>query len=62
MDDYMATLSEDFRRRFPSMRSLYGELSVDIHSATGAPELFDKAREQIVHHFDARRLFGLPRQ
>jgi hypothetical protein len=61
MDDYMTSLPDDFRKRFPSMRSLYGELSVDIHGAVGSPDLFDKARGQIVQHFDVRRMFGLPR-
>jgi hypothetical protein len=61
MDDYMATLPEDFSKRFPSMRSLYGELSADIHSATGSADLFERARGQIIQHFDARRMFGLPK-
>jgi hypothetical protein len=60
MDDYMATLPEDFRGRFPSMRALYSELSADIHGAKGSPKLFDRARTEIVQHFDARRMFGLP--
>jgi hypothetical protein len=53
------TLPDDLKTRFPSMRTLYGELSVDIHSAIGSPELFEKARAQIVQHFDVRRMFGL---
>lgn len=61
MEDYMATLPNDFKNRFPSMRTLYGELSVDIHNAIGSAELFEKARTQIVQHFDVRRVFGLPR-
>jgi hypothetical protein len=61
MDDYMATLPDDFKNRFPSMRTLYGELSVDIHGATGSAELFEKGRAQIIGHFDARRMFGLPK-
>jgi hypothetical protein len=59
MDDYMATLPEDLKTRFPSMRTLYGELSVDIHNATGSADLFEKARAQIIQHFDVRRMFGL---
>ena len=61
MDDYMAALPDDFKNRFPSMRTLYGELSVDIHTATGSVELFEKARAQIIQRFDARRMFGLSR-
>lgn len=59
MDDYMATLPDDLKNRFPSMRTLYGELSVDIHSASGSADLFEKARAQIIQHFDVRRMFGL---
>lgn len=61
MDDYMVTLPDDLKKRFPSMRTLYGQLSVDIHSATGSAELFDRARAQIIQHFDVRRMFGLPK-
>lgn len=59
LDAYMITLPDDFKGRFPSMRNLYGELSVDIHGAVGSPELFEKARNEITEHFDARRLFKL---
>jgi hypothetical protein len=59
MEDYMATLPDDFKKRFPSMRTLYGDLSVDIHTATGSPELFEKAQTEIIEHFDGRRMFKL---
>lgn len=59
MEDYMVTLPDDFKNRFPSMRTLYGELSVDIHNATGSAELSEKAMAQITQHFDVRRMFGL---
>jgi hypothetical protein len=56
---YMGTLPEDFKSRFPSLRSLYADLSSDMHAAKGSPGLFEKARSEIVEHFDARRLFRL---
>jgi hypothetical protein len=59
IEEYMTMLPSDFRGRFPSMRSLYAELSADIHAARGSAELFDQARGQIDQHFDARRLFKL---
>jgi len=59
LDAYMATLPENFKSQFPSFRDLYGDLSVDIHAAKGDPALFDKARDEIVEHFEARRLFKL---
>jgi len=55
----MAALPEDFKTRFPSMRTLYGDLSVDIHGASGSPALFERALVEIVQHFEARRLFKL---
>jgi hypothetical protein len=55
----MSTLPTDFKTRFPSMRNLYGELSIDIHNATGSAALFEKARGQIIEHFDVRRMFRL---
>jgi hypothetical protein len=59
IDAYMDLLPADFKNTFESMRALYGELSADIHSATGSGELFGKANRHIERHFDARRLFKL---
>ncbi|MEO6192315.1 MAG: hypothetical protein ABIS20_04850 [Thermoanaerobaculia bacterium] len=60
LDMYMESLPGDFKARFPSLRALYGDLSIDIHRAQGSPELFERAKVIIVEHFDARRLFRLP--
>jgi hypothetical protein len=60
MDGDMATtLPPDFNQRFPRMRALDGDLSVEVHAATGSDELFSMAVGQIVEHFDARRLYKL---
>lgn len=59
IDAYMGTLPNDFKARFPSLRVLYGDLSTDIHTATGSSDLFEKASKQIDEHFEARRLFKL---
>jgi hypothetical protein len=59
LDAYMATLPEDFKSRFPSFRVLYADLSADIHAVKGDTDLFDRARVEIVEHFDARLLFKL---
>jgi hypothetical protein len=59
LDAYMGTLPGDFKDRFPSMRSLYGDLSVDLHAATGSAELFDRAKTEIAEHFETRRVFKL---
>jgi hypothetical protein len=60
IDAYMNILPLDFKSRFPSIKILYGELSTDIHTAKGSAELFDKAIDQVVEHFDAIRLFKIP--
>lgn len=59
MSDYMATLPADFKDRFPSMKSLYDELSADLHAALASQELFERARLEIEEHFRARALFKL---
>lgn len=59
LDAYMADLPGDFKARFPSLRELYGELSVAIHSATASDELFNNSTQDIIRHFEARRLFAL---
>jgi hypothetical protein len=59
IDSYMTTLPDDFKGRFDSLRVLYGELSADIHSASGSADLFEKALSQITKHFEARRLFDM---
>lgn len=59
LDAYMASLPDDFKARFPSLRSLYGALSVDIHGAIGSIELFERACTELVEHFSARSIFKL---
>jgi len=56
---YMESLPLDFKQRFPSLDRLYSDLSVDLHAAKGAPDVFGKASSEIEEHFDARRLFKL---
>ncbi len=58
LEAYTATLHGTLRSDFPSMKCLYGELSADIHTATGSTVLFDKAIADIDKHFDAKRLFA----
>jgi len=55
----MGLLSPDFKARFPSLSSLYGDLSDDLHRAIGSSDLFDSAKADIIKHFKARRLFNL---
>lgn len=59
IDEYMNSLPDDFKKRFPSFKSIYEKLSVDIHSAIGSAELFEETRVSIIEHFDASRLYKL---
>ncbi len=58
-DAYVDTLPEDFRSRFPTLRDMYASLSADIHGAIGSAELFRSSQEDLLKHFDARRLYEL---
>lgn len=59
LEAYMGLLSPDFKARFPSLSSLYGDLSDDLHRAIGSSDLFDSAKADIIKHFEARRVFDL---
>jgi len=59
IDQYMNTLPDDFKARFPSFRDLYSTLSSDTHSASGSPEVFDDSIAKLIKHFDARNLYEL---
>jgi len=59
IEAYMDLLPLDFKGRFPSLRTQYGDLSDDIHRAIGSTDLFDSAKFAIIEHFKARQLFKL---
>ena len=59
LDKYMGMLPDDFNSRFPSMRALYDDISVDIHDAVGSTDLFHSALAKVTKHFEARRLYEL---
>jgi hypothetical protein len=54
---YNAILPEDFKNRFPSLGKIYDQISDCLHNATPDGEVFAKAANNILEHFDARRLF-----
>jgi hypothetical protein len=56
---YKATLPAAFKERFPTLVETYDVLSADMHSARGDAKVFEKGYDDIVEHFDARRLFKL---
>jgi hypothetical protein len=57
---YAATLPDDFKSRFPSLTTPYGDLSVDIHCAKGSAKVFEEAISLIDKHFDAKRVCEIP--
>jgi hypothetical protein len=59
IDAYMESLPQDFSARFPSVRSLYRDLSTAVHKAETSASLFERTHAELVEHFDARRLFRL---
>lgn len=56
---YMEKLPEDFKSRFPSLQNVYGLLSSALHKAESDDDLFQKCRENINEHFEARKLFKI---
>lgn len=59
LEKYSQSLPGDFRDRFPSLKTIYGELSAAIHSATADEELFRAKALDIAEHFEARKVFKL---
>jgi hypothetical protein len=59
LDEYTAALPEEFKTRVPLMSDLFSDLNGDIQSGTGSSDLFDSARDRLLVHFEARRLFKL---
>ena len=60
MNAYNELLPEPQRSMMPSLREWYDKLSECIHGAKEDAVLFEKAREEIVHHFDIRRVHRIP--
>lgn len=56
IENYMKQLPKGFKSKFPSLSKIYSKLSDAIHKADASVKLFDKSIEEIVEHFDAKRL------
>ena len=57
--EYKQTLPIAFKEQFPNLSEVYESLSVAMHSALSDEKVFVGCLEQIIEHFDARRLFKL---
>jgi hypothetical protein len=62
LEAYMLSLPDDFKARFPSLPKVYTDLSGALHQAREDAELFVTSADNIVEHFDARRVYKLPDQ
>jgi hypothetical protein len=56
---YLATLPDDFKSRFPSLKDIYGKLSEAIHKADANDKLFESQQAEIDRHFKALKLYEL---
>lgn len=61
LDAYVKDLPDAIKTSSPSLRTLYKDLSVDIHSAAGDVQLFERALNEITHHFELRWAHRLDR-
>jgi hypothetical protein len=57
-DAYQSTLPEIFAK-FPSLKTVYSDLSAAMHEARSDGSLFESSCIKIEEHFDARRVFKL---
>jgi hypothetical protein len=59
IDEYMASLPDDFKAHFPSVRRMYDDLSAAIHQAKAEQDLFVRVRADLDDHFERRLAHGL---
>jgi hypothetical protein len=57
--DYASTLPMGFKDSFPSLKSIYDNLSVAIHGADASTEIYTKAKDEIEHHFEGKKAFRI---
>lgn len=57
-DGYGKRLPEDFKERFPSLKTIYGKISDALHRAEAPEGLFESQLADIELHFDALALFA----
>ncbi|MAO65425.1 MAG: hypothetical protein CL666_10535 [Balneola sp.] len=54
---YAEGLPVDFKSQYPSLYSIYGDLSSAIHSANESEKIFLNCKERIEVHFDGKRIY-----
>ncbi len=58
-DDYSTLLDEEFPRKFPSLKTVYSELSKCIHAADNNAEQFQKSKGDMERHFELLKHFPI---
>jgi translation elongation factor EF-4 len=59
---YSKSLPDSFTGTFPSLKEIYEKLSSAIHKADENEELFNTSCENIILHFDAKRVYETARR
>lgn len=59
MSKYGEQLPLEHRDRMPSLKHWYDQLSGALHEAREDADLLERARQEIEHHFDIRRVFKI---
>jgi len=57
--EYSSPLPLEFKNHFPSLKSIYDDLSVAIHLANPSDDVYQKALEEIEHHFEGKKAFRI---
>jgi hypothetical protein len=57
--NYSKNLPDDFKQRFPSLKTIYDKLSNDMHLANASKDIFNESRNDIVIHFEAKKLYKI---
>jgi hypothetical protein len=60
LEKYVGSLPRTFEAQFPTLKDTYASLDKDVESAGGSSDVFEIAVEEVLTHFDARRLLKLP--
>jgi hypothetical protein len=56
-NEYAALLDKDFKKKAPSFKDIYGQLSDALHRAAEDQELFESERKKIELHFFGKQAF-----
>lgn len=58
-EEYSSGLPDAFKSSFPSLKSIYEDLSNSIHSADPSIAVFELSLEKIEHHFEGKKAFRI---